>query len=78
MLNWQIDAGTYSPMLTDPLSGETLPTFFYYSHVPYVLPVMLARFGLGALISYKLALSIHWVVLVTGIWRLTTTVQKAP
>jgi hypothetical protein len=78
MLTTQLDTGNYSPMLTDSLTGETLPTFFYYSHVPYVLPVILTHLGLGALISYKLALSIYWVVLVTGVWKIATAAQSVP
>jgi len=78
LLNTQINAGNFSPMLTNPLTGETLPTFFYYSHIPYVLPVILTHLGLGALTSYKLTLSIYWVVLVTGMWKLATAAQDVP
>ena len=78
MLHRQIDAGNYSLMLTNPLTGETLPTFFYYSTMPYLLPVILSHLGLSALISYKLALSIYLVVLLTGVWKIATTTRSIP
>jgi hypothetical protein len=38
MLNRQIGGGNYSLMLTDPLSGETLPTFFTTVLCPMCCP----------------------------------------
>lgn len=44
----QLRSGAPSLMLLDPASGEALPTFVYYSLLPYLLPVLLDLAGLPA------------------------------
>jgi hypothetical protein len=46
--------------------------------MPYVLPVILSHLGISTLISYKLALSICLVVLLTGVWKIATAAQSVP
>jgi hypothetical protein len=63
----QIRSGTVSAFLLSPSSGEGVPTFVYYSHVPYLLPVLLALLGLPALYAFKIAMMAYFVVLARGL-----------
>lgn len=66
----QIRAGNLSLMLTNSATGVVLPTFVYYSALPYVLPVALNLIGLPALVAFKLALVLQIVVMALGVQRI--------
>ena len=66
----QIRAGELSLLLTNSATGVVLPTFVYYSALPYVLPVALNLIGLPALVAFKLALVVQLVVMALGIQRI--------
>jgi hypothetical protein len=66
----QIRDGRLSLMLTNSATGVALPTFVYYSALPYVLPVALNLIGLPAIVAFKIALAVQIVVMATGIQRI--------
>jgi hypothetical protein len=66
----QIRAGELSLLLTNSATGVVLPTFVYYSALPYVLPVALNLIGLPALVAFKLALVVQLVVMALGVQRI--------
>ena len=66
----QIRAGQLSLMLTNSATGVVLPTFVYYSALPYVLPVALNLAGLPAFVAFKIALVLQLVVMALGIQRI--------
>jgi hypothetical protein len=47
----RLRGGGGSPLLVDPTSGDAVPTFVFYSIVPYFLPVRLDPMGLPALFA---------------------------
>src|SRR4051812_2444528 len=63
----QLRAGMPSPLLIDPTSGDAVPTFVYYSALPYILPVLLDLAGVPALYALKLAMMASLAVLVAGL-----------
>lgn len=63
----QVRGGTLSAFLTSPATGQAVPTFVYYSLVPYVLPVLLALIGLPALYAFKLAMALYFLALAAGL-----------
>jgi len=63
----QIRSGTISAFLTNPNNGETLPTFVYYSTIPYLVPTLLNLLGVPALFAFKLVTALHFVVLGWGL-----------
>jgi len=79
-LSDQIRSGTISAFLTNPNNGETLPTFVYYSTIPYIVPTLLNLLGVPALYAFKLVTALHFVVLGWGLQRLieATTPADAP
>lgn len=66
----QIRNGPISAFLTNPNNGETIPTFVYYSTIPYLAPTLLNLLGLPALLAFKLVTALHFVVLGYGLQRL--------
>lgn len=66
-LTEQIRSGTISAFLSNPNNGETLPTFVYYSTIPYLVPTLLNLFGVPALFAFKLVTALHFVVLGWGL-----------
>ena len=66
----QIRAGKLSLLLTNSATGVALPTFVYYSALPYVLPVALNLVGLPALVAFKIALIVQIVVMALGVQRI--------
>jgi hypothetical protein len=66
----QVRAGALSPLLVDPTSGDAVPTFVYYSALPYALPVLLDLVGVPALFAFKLAMMTYLAVLVGGLQAL--------
>lgn len=66
----QVRTGPISALLTNPNTGETLPTFVYYSAVPYFVPTLLNLLGMPALYAFKLVMCLHFVVLGYGLQRL--------
>jgi len=73
----QIRSGTISAFLTNPNNGETLPTFVYYSTIPYLVPTLLNLLGLPALLAFKLVTALHFVVLGWGLQRLIESTTPA-
>jgi hypothetical protein len=73
----QVRSGSISSLLTNPTSGETLPTFVYYSVVPYYLPTLLNLLGLPALYAFKLVMCLHFIVLGYGLQRLIERTRPA-
>jgi hypothetical protein len=63
----QVRNGPLSAFLTSPSTGEAVPTFVYYSHVPYLLPVLFALLGLPALYAFKLAMVLYFVMMAAGL-----------
>jgi hypothetical protein len=63
----QLRGGMLSPLLIDPTSGDAVPTFVYYSALPYIVPVLLDLVGVPALYAFKLAMIGHLAVLVAGL-----------
>src|SRR5690242_10777885 len=45
----QVESGMLSTFLLNPDTGEGVPTFVYYSLIPYLLPALLDVLGLPAL-----------------------------
>jgi hypothetical protein len=67
----QLREGMPSLMLVDPVSGEALPVFVFYSPLPYILPILLDLAGLPAVLAYRLALAAYFCLFALGIHRLT-------
>ena len=63
----QLRGGMPSPLLIDPTSGDAVPTFVYYSALPYLVPVLLDLVGVPALHAFKLAMIGYLAVLVAGL-----------
>ena len=63
----QIRAGEPSLLLTNPGTGETLPTFVYYSFVPYLTPVALNLLGLPAHTAFKIVMGLELIVMALGL-----------
>jgi hypothetical protein len=63
----QVRNGPVSAFLLSPSTGEGVPTFVYYSHVSYLLPVLLALVGLPALWAFKLSMMLYFVVMAAGV-----------
>jgi hypothetical protein len=66
-LSEQLRHGEPSLLLTNSVSGIALPTFVYYSLLPYVLPVALNLLGVPAFIAYKIAGVLELVVMARGL-----------
>jgi len=63
----QIRAGTPSLLIEDHIVGSLLPTFVYYSILPYLPSVLLNLAGLPAFIALKLVTGIAALVLASGV-----------
>ena len=63
----QVRNGPLSAYLLSPSTGEGVPTFVYYSHVSYLLPVLFALLGLPALWAFKLSMMLYFVVMAAGV-----------
>jgi hypothetical protein len=63
----QVEVGKLSAFLINPETGEGVPTFVYYSFLPYIVPALLDALGLSALYGFKLAMALHFVVLAAGV-----------
>jgi hypothetical protein len=48
----QLRGAMPSPLLIDATSGDAVPTFVYYSALPYVVPVLLDLLGVPALYAF--------------------------
>jgi len=73
----QVRTGTISALLTNPNNGETLPTFVYYSEIPYLVPTLLNLLGLPALYAFKLVMALHFIVLGYGLQLLIERTRPA-
>lgn len=73
----QLRGGTLDPLLVDPTSGDAVPTFVYYSPLPYILPVLLDLAGVPALYALKLAMICSLAVLVAGLQVLLRRLPSA-
>jgi hypothetical protein len=63
----QVRNGPLSAFLLSPSTGEAVPTFVYYSHVSYLLPVLFALLGLPALYAFKLSMMLYFVMMAAGV-----------
>jgi hypothetical protein len=63
----QVESGMLSSFLLNPDTGEGVPTFVYYSLIPYLLPALLDVLGLPALYAFKIVMALHFVVLAAGV-----------
>ncbi len=63
----QVRNGPISAFLLSPSTGEGVPTFVYYSHVSYLLPVLFALLGLPALWAFKLSMMLYFVMMAAGV-----------
>ncbi len=66
----QVRQGSFSALITDPLTGTALPTFVYYSEIPYYFPVLLDLLGVPALYGFKFTMCLLFVVLAAGLHTL--------
>jgi hypothetical protein len=74
----QLRGGSLSPLLIDPGSGDAVPTFVYYSALPYALPVLLDLVGVPALFAFKLSMMAYLAVLVAGLQALVGRLKIEP
>jgi len=51
---------------------ELIPTFFFYSFVPYAVPVLLSVAGMDVDSAYKVSMILYWGALLIGTWKLLT------
>ena len=63
----QIRQGYAGALFTDPASGSAYPVFVYYSFLPYLLPVLINLMGMPALLAFKFALGIQYLVFAFGL-----------
>ncbi|RAI59900.1 hypothetical protein [Roseicella frigidaeris] len=73
----QLREGMPGLMLVDPVSGEGLPVFVFYSPLPYVLPILLDLAGLPAMFAYRLSLAAYFCLFALGLYRLTLAQARA-
>jgi hypothetical protein len=66
----QLRSGTPSLLVTNPVSGEVLPIFVYYSFVPYLPAVALDLAGFTAHVAFRLAMGLALIVMALGLVRL--------
>lgn len=71
----QLRAGQPSLLLTNPVNGEALPTFVYYSFVPYLPAVVLNLAGSSAHAAFKLVMGAALIVMALGLRRLVEHVS---
>jgi hypothetical protein len=69
-LSEELRHGNFSLMLINSTTGLALPTFTFYSLLPYVLPVTLDLLGLSAMIAFKILGGVQCIVLVLGLQRM--------
>jgi hypothetical protein len=69
-LSDQLRHGNFSLMLINSATGLALPTFAFYSLLPYAAPVGLDLLGMPAVIAFKIAGGLQLAVLVLGLQRL--------
>jgi hypothetical protein len=62
----QIRTGSISALLTNPTTGETLPTFVYYRRSAVSRADPLNLLGVPALYAFKFVMCLHFVVLGCG------------
>jgi hypothetical protein len=67
--------GVPSLLLTNTASGIVVPTFVFYSALPYVLPVALNLIGLPALVAFKIASALMFVVMGGGLHSIVDKVS---
>jgi hypothetical protein len=70
--------GRFDPLLTNPLTAETLPVFVYYSVLPYLPTVLLNLAGLPAHAAVKVALAAQFLVMALGMRRLIENASPTP
>ena len=66
----QLRRGMPSLLVTNPVSGEVLPIFVYYSFVPYLPAVALDLAGFTAHVAFRLVMGLSLIVLALGLVRL--------
>lgn len=72
-LTEQLRSGKISLLLTNPATGEVLPTFVYYSVLPYLPPVLLNLAGLPAMAAFKVTIVGLFLTLAWGVAVLVWT-----
>jgi hypothetical protein len=75
-LSQQVRNGELSLLLTTPSTGETLPTFVFYSFVPYLSPVVLNLIGLPAHTAFKIVMALELLIMAQGLRRLVEAVAR--
>jgi hypothetical protein len=75
-LKGQVRAGHFTLLLTDPNNGEALPTFVYYSLLPYLPAIALNLLGLSAHAAFKIALGAELLVMALGLRQLVQYVAR--
>jgi hypothetical protein len=66
----QIREFTASLLLTNSQTGVVVPTFVYYSPLPYLVPVILNLIGVPALVAFKFSMCLQLVVMALGVQRI--------
>jgi hypothetical protein len=70
VLDSEIRKHSLDLFITNEQFNESLPTFFYYSWVPYVVPVSLRASGVSSTVAYKISLAAWMIIFLSGIWRM--------
>ncbi|MFI5031719.1 MAG: hypothetical protein ACHQPH_13560 [Reyranellales bacterium] len=73
----QLRNGPLSAFLLSPSTGAGVPTFVYYSHVSYLLPVLFALLGLPALWAFKLSMMLYFVMMAAGVQAMVERSARA-
>jgi len=70
-LSDQFKNGYFGIFVFDPISRNALPIFFFYSVLPYIVPVMLTFMFVPAFYAYIGGLLLYFIILVYGTWELS-------
>lgn len=72
----QIRGGAPSLLLTDDAAGSVLPTFVYYSILPYLPPLLLNLAGLPAFVALKLVAAVALILMAGGLQAVIETLPE--
>jgi hypothetical protein len=72
----QLRHGAPSLLVTNPVTGEVLPIFVYYSFVPYLPAVALDLAGFTAHVAFRLAMGLSLIVMALGLVRLIRLTRR--
>lgn len=70
----QVLTNSYSAFLSSPTTGEGVPTFVFYGHASYVVPVLLDLMGFSAAHAFKIWMVLLFLVMAVGVHVLLSVV----